>query len=340
MMIRRSPDPRPSPDDREASGPAPRRAPLDWKIADLAWSILATLAYADVFDFPMREREVHHYLIGRRADFGEIMHVLDTDPRLRARVGRRDGMINLAGREGLQERRREREEIARQLRPAADRYAARIAALPFVRMVALTGALALDNTEASGDVDFLVVTAHGRLWLTRAMVVLVVRRAALEGASLCPNYLLSETALYLSDQDLYSAHELVQMVPLSGRALYWHMRRLNHSWVSSYLPNAEGLPPARGVESLPAEPRRGLATRLGEMALRLPGAGHLEDWERTRKIRRWVCGVGRPTEHGTSLSGTEERFGPDWCKGHFDHHASRTLRAFSQRLELLAEGWR
>jgi hypothetical protein len=36
---------------------------------------------------------------------------------------------------------------------------------------------------------------------------------------------------------------------------------------------------------------------------------------------------------------TEERFGPDWCKGHFDHHAARTLAAFSQRLEALAEGW-
>ena len=340
MAIRRSPDPRASAHDQTSSRPALHTGPEEWKIADLAWSILATLAYADVFDFPMRTPEIHHYLIGRRADFDEIDQTLETDPRLRTRIERHEGVTHLAGRQGLREKRREREEIARRLRPAAARYAGLIASVPFVRMVALTGALALDNTEAFGDIDFLLVTAQGRLWLTRAMVVLLVRRAALEGVSLCPNYLLSETALYLPDQDLFSAHELVQMVPLSGHTHYWHMRRLNHSWVSSFLPNAGGMPPARSVAFLSADGGRGLLPRMGERLLRLPLANRLEHWERSRKVRRFAREMGLGTEDGRPLGRSEERFGPDWCKGHFDHHGARTLAAFSQRLEMLAEGWR
>ncbi len=340
MATRRSPDPQSGPDEGAASRPASRRMPFEWKIADLAWSILATLAYADLFDFPMRTQEIHHYLIGRRADFDDIDRTLRTDPRLSARIEHREGMAHLAGRRELRERRLEREAIARRLRPAADRFAAQIASLPFVRMVALTGALALENTEATGDIDFLLVTAQGRLWITRAMVVLLVRRAALEGVSLCPNYLLSETALYLPDQDLYSAHELVQMVPLSGQTHYWHMRRLNHSWVRSFLPNAAGLPPARGVESLRQDGRRRALTRVEEKLLRLPLVNRLENWERSRKIRRFTRGIDRRGEEQAVLARSEERFGPDWCKGHFDHHAARTLAAFSQRLEGLAQGWR
>lgn len=339
MAGRRPPEAQPSVDSHPSPGVPADRKPLDWRIPDLGWSILATLAYADVFDFPMRMAEIHHYLIGRAADPDQIDRVLDTDRRLKPRIERRDGVAFLAGRDGLQEKRREREEIARRLWPAARRYAAIIASLPFVRMVALTGALALENTDASGDIDYLVVTAPGRLWLTRAMVVLWVRRAALEGVSLCPNYLLSEDALHLPDQDLFAAHELVQMVPLAGLAHYWRMRQLNHGWVSSHLPNAGGLPPG-GRSGLPGhDGRRRLMGPLGEKLLKLRLVDPLERWEMSRKIRRFAREIEVSRGVGPSGGRTEERFGHDWCKGHFDHHAMHTLAAYSRRLENLADGW-
>jgi hypothetical protein len=326
-------------DASPAAPPAPDLTGIDWRIADLAWSVLATLAYADVFDFPMRTAEIRHYLIGRVADQSQIEGTLESDRRLRQRVERRDGVAFLAGRDGLPEKRLEREQIARRLWPAARRHGAILASLPFVRMVAVTGALALENTEASGDIDYLVVTVPGRLWLARAMVVLWVRRAALEGISLCPNYLISQEALLLPDQDLFAAHELAQMVPLSGPALYWQMRRLNHSWVSPHLPNAAALPPIRHAGFLSDDgPRR--TASVGERLLRLRVLDPLERWERSRKIRRFAREMEASRRPEDAAGRTEERFGPDWCKGHFDHHAARTLAAFSQRLETLAEGWR
>ena len=78
----------------------------------------------------------------------------------------------------------------------------------------------------------------GRLWLCRGMVILLVRLARQLGHTLCPNYFLSERALALAEQSLYTAHELVQMVPVAGMPTYRTMRRLNQ-WADRFLPNAQ-----------------------------------------------------------------------------------------------------
>jgi hypothetical protein len=74
----------------------------------------------------------------------------------------------------------------------------------------------MDN-ESGRDLDFLVVTLPGRLWLCRGMAMLLVRLARRLGDELCPNYFITTQALAFPSQDLYSAHELVQMAPLFDR---------------------------------------------------------------------------------------------------------------------------
>src|SRR5690606_6133029 len=120
----------------------------------------------------------------------------------------------------------------------ARRYGGLIARLPFVRMVAVTGSLAVDNADEDDDLDFLIVTAPGRVWLTRAMVMAVGRLASLRGITLCPNDLSAETALELPDRDFYTARELLQMRLIAGTATYIRMLETN-AWWRDFLPNAE-----------------------------------------------------------------------------------------------------
>src|SRR5260370_36997232 len=82
---------------------------------------------------------------------------------------------------------------------------------------------------------------RGRVWLCRAIVVGLVRTAALRGVELCPNYFLSERALVLDERNLFTAHEAAQMVPLTGIETYQRMRTL-HRWTETFLPNAGGHP--------------------------------------------------------------------------------------------------
>jgi hypothetical protein len=190
-------------------------------------------------------------------------------------------------------------------------------------MVAVTGALAMDNCEPGDDIDYLVVTETGRLWLCRALVVAVVRLARLRGVALCPNYFLTDRSLALTDCNLFTAHELAQMVPIAGLAVYQEMRGLN-PWLLSFLPNAGGPPRLDGGLT----PRGRGVTRALERLLRTPPGDWLERWEMTRKIRRLSRQAGGQVEG-------EAQFTVDWCKGHFDAHGERTLTGFAQRLRRL-----
>jgi hypothetical protein len=141
------------------------------------------------------------------------------------------------------------------------------------------------------------------------------------GVVLCPNYFLSEQALVLAERNLFTAHEVAQMVPLTGIQTYRRMRALNR-WTDTYLPNAGGHP--RRVT--PAEPHPRRTRRILESTLRSPLGSPFERWEMARKVRK----LGQ-----RSNGHAEAAFGPDWCKGHFGDHGQLTLSRYDERVQSL-----
>ncbi len=281
-------------------------------------AILQAVAYADVFDYPLTTAEVHRYLVGVSAPLETVRSILHNGWLVPHSLACCGDYFMLLGREEIVETRRSRATAAAHLWPCAVRYGRVIEALPFVYMVAVTGALAMDNVKPDSDIDYLIVTEPGRLWLCRALVIALVRLAALHGDVVCPNYFLSDRALVLTERNLFIAHELAQMVPIAGLATYYRMRQLN-TWVDDFLPNAEGLPRPVATSTLHGRPVRILA----ETALRTPIGGWLERWEMSRKVRRF-------SQQRNDRA--EATFCADWCKGHFDGHGQRILAAFADRL--------
>lgn len=285
-------------------------------------AILRTVAYADVFDYPLTASEIHRYLVGKSASQEAVQGALDS--LAPGRLTRLGDYYSLPGREPLFEVRLHRQAFARRLWRRAQRHAARLARLPYIHMLAVTGAMAVGNVEPGADIDFLIVTAPGRLWLCRLMVLAVARLASLQGVELCPNYLVTRRALAFPDRDLYSAHELAHMVPVFGMQTYDQMRRVN-GWSARFLPNAAGPPPLPAgwqVKGPPGFSRPALERLVGYLPL-----DWLERWEMQRKIRK----LGRGQQGNPEAS-----FGPDWCKGHIHRHSWRARTAYSARLELLA----
>jgi hypothetical protein len=194
---------------------------------------LRALAYSDLFDYPLTLDELARYQIETNFSAGIIQEELTGSPALQAAVSRsEDGLYCLRGREEVFNIRRARESPSERVWQRARRYGAIMSRLPFVRMVAVTGALAVDNIAARPDIDLLVVTVAGRVWIARRVIVLLVRLARLFGDDLCPNYVISESKLSLDQRDLFTAHELAQMVPLSGQRVYRAMLRQN-DWARS-----------------------------------------------------------------------------------------------------------
>jgi hypothetical protein len=283
---------------------------------ELQAAVLRTLAYSDVFDYPLTVGEVQQFLIGEKAEVSQVEQALD---QLGERLARQGDLIALSGREALFAVRERRNRLASQLWPRARWFGRRIGGLPFVRMVAVTGALASDNVEEGADLDYFIVTRPGYLWVTRAMILALDRPAGWFGrARLCPNFIVSEDKLALDERDMFAAQELARMVPLSGWDVYRRMRAEN-VWSGQYLPNASGTPQDANID------RASALKRLGEAMLVNGATRRIEAWEMKRKIAKFSQGE----------LNAETRFSADLCKGHFDGHKQRTMTAYASRLREL-----
>ena len=290
-------------------------------VSDLERAILATVLYSDLFDYALTLDELAHYLIRVQAAPAEVRASLARSTWLRDRVGVIDGYVVVRGREALVQRRLDRSATSQRLWTRARRFARILSALPFVRFVGITGALAMDNCAAGDDIDVMIVTAPDRVWLTRALSIALVRLGKLFGDTLCPNYLISENALALEHHSLFVAHEFMQMVPLYGGEVYARLLCAN-GWVQQHLPNATTAY-RQAADVRPARPLR-LLKGLGERCLSGSVGDRLEAWEMRRKLRKFQPQLGRPD--GDAL------LDHDHVKGHFDDYGGPVMRLYAERL--------
>lgn len=286
---------------------------------DLERAILETLAYSDIFEYPLRLKELHRYL-PMRADIEQVSSALTA---LHGRVGMQNDYYFLTGREEIVEIRKQREARSQDLLPRAFNYGRVLGSLPFVRMVALTGSLAVLNISKNADFDYMLVTAPGRLWTARAFALLINRIARLFGYELCPNLIVSETALEWPLYDLYSARELCQMIPITGMDIYQKLIEANE-WAKDFLPNAF----LESGSLLPMPQKRASALqKICELALRSKLADKFESWEMNRKIAKFSKQAG---------FGEETIFTAEVCQGNFHHHRKWTRDVFEEKIQEFA----
>lgn len=198
---------------------------------------LATLAYADIFDFPLSKEELKRWLI------------FSNQPLTSAgKVEFRKKLFFLKGRgRVLRVRQRRSKEVNLKLH-IVYQTAHILKIIPSISLVGVTGGLALGNAEAHDDIDLFIIAQPGTLWATRFFATVLVeltgrRRHPQEkeiGNSICLNMFMTENNLALAkkDRDLFSAHEVLQMQPLWQRGSTYKKFLIANSWAESYLPNA------------------------------------------------------------------------------------------------------
>jgi hypothetical protein len=282
-------------------------------------AILRTVLYADIFHFPLTLDELYFFLIHHEPITQEILlHTLQTSSRLQTLICQQDGYLALAHRADIISLRQQRETIAQKLLPKAHHYGRLLGRIPYVRMVALTGALAMRNpAHEKDDIDYLMVVQHGRVWMARAFAIILVRWARLWGVELCPNYVLATNKLAQTRCDLYIAHEVAQMIPLYDEYLYEAMLNAN-TWASALLPNLahRHTPMATAPKSLKKRLENWLNGTWGEM---------FEQWEYRRKSKKFA-----PEVH-TQQSSAE--IDAQTVKGHFNDHGQRVLAQYHAKLQ-------
>ncbi len=279
---------------------------------ELEHAILKTLAYSDIFDYPLRLDELYSYL-PIRAEIEQMSLALGS---LNGLVGIKDGYYFLTDREIIVEIRKQHNAYSQKLFQHALIFGQILGALPFIRMVALTGSLAVMNSFKNADFDYMLIAAPGRVWMARGFALLLNRLARLFGCTLCPNLIVSESSLAWPTHDLYSAHELCQMIPIAGMDVYLKLMKANH-WTQEFFPN--------GFKTFKSsDDSQALIQKILEAPLRGKLGDHIEQWEMKRKITQ----LSKQADFGN-----ETVFNANICQGNFAHHNQRTNEALQERLQ-------
>jgi len=214
-------------------------------------SLLATLAYADIFSYPLKEQELWKYFIGPPTTLNNFRATL-TRLTYKKDIAYRDGYYYLPKRYAIISERQKRERVSMRKFTRAQFAAHILTHIPTIWCIGISGSLAMKNTRSQDDVDFFLITAPNTLWFTRLLAntlmdALGLRRKPHEKHvqnKICLNMFYDGSRLLLParERDLFSAHEIVQMVCLFERYDTYARFLKENIWISHFLPHAKSVP--------------------------------------------------------------------------------------------------
>ncbi len=212
--------------------------------SNLDRAILETLIYSDIFDYPLRLGEIGKWLIKCKVQSAKCKAAVENLKLIKEK----NGFCFLKGKDKIVDLREEREKFSREKLKISQKIARFLKFIPSVKLVGITGALAMGNGKKDDDIDIFIITSSGLLWTTRFLTTLLVeftgqrRHPQDENVNnkVCLNMFVDAKHMEIpkKERDLFSAHEVLQMKPLFDRNSSYQKFLTANQWVKKYLPNA------------------------------------------------------------------------------------------------------
>ena len=198
--------------------------------------ILATLTYFNMFDYPLKKREIFSFL-SHSDDFPEFDRTLENlvNASIVFRVGE---FYCLQNNQKIAERRSIGNAKATRMLRKAERVAGIISVFPYVKGVAVSGSLSKYFADENADIDFFIITAANRLWLSRTILHLLKKISFLFKMQdlFCMNYFIDEAEPCIVEKNFYTAMEIVTILPLRGKKAFDNFYTVN-DWTRIFFPN-------------------------------------------------------------------------------------------------------
>ena len=108
---------------------------------------------------------------------------------------------------------------------------------PFVRAVMVTGSLSKNSSDIKSDLDFMLITANNRLWISRTLLMLFKKIFFLNSYKFfCLNYYITESSLTITERNIFTATEIATIKATYNAPL---MEKFIHenNWVQDFFPN-------------------------------------------------------------------------------------------------------
>ncbi len=246
-------------------------------------------------NYPMTAFEIWKYLLitdanqegvkRKKVRLREIVECLE-GKNLKDKIEQDQGFYFLSGRKNLVGQRIEKNKLSEQKFKIIRRVIFWLRFLPYVRMVAVTGTVAMKNAAPGSDLDFLIVFKNGRIFFGRTLVTALVhlmgkRRYGKKIADrVCLNCFITDASLESRQKDLFSSSEYSHIVALFGQEVFNQFQKQNH-WMEKF--RADFNPGT--VPNLKALPEGGLSRIFRESAEKIFNGRLFDRLE--RRLEKW-----------------------------------------------------
>lgn len=205
-------------------------------------AILKTLLYSNLFDYPLTEEELHNFLINEKIDRREFSKSLSS---AKIPINFSKDFYFLSGNKQLVKKRQARELISIVKLKKAETIIKRLSLIPTIKLIGISGTLAMKNCEEDDDIDIFIIAEKNFAWTTRflAVIFLIIMGAYRNKNSkhyqdkICLNLVLDEKRILFAKEDLFTAHEIAQLLPIFERDGTYRKFLNANGWIKKHLPN-------------------------------------------------------------------------------------------------------
>lgn len=203
---------------------------------NLKKNILATLAYFDMFDYPLTYHEIFLFL-ARKCDEADLKKTINY--LVACKLVFQFGQFYALKNDHFMIARRKKGNIkATELMEKAKKVGELLIRFPYVRGIGISGSLSKNFADENSDIDLFIITQKNRLWIARTLMHIFKKLTFLVNKQhyYCMNYYIDEAQLEIVEKNIYTAIEVVTLIPVQGNQAFADFYSAN-TWTASYLPN-------------------------------------------------------------------------------------------------------
>lgn len=214
-------------------------------------AIVRAIVFFDLLDYPLTLGEIWKYsliLPGENlpeTDLSEMLEIMEADS-IGKIIERKNGFYFLRGRSGLAAARMKGQVSAQDKYKIAIKTAHYLKFIPGIKLVAVCNSLAMGNVREASDIDFFIITAKDRIWLTRLLVTVMTQILGMRrykgkvNNRVCLSFYITENNLDLEKVTLpvdpYFYYWLASLDPILDNRCFDGFIGAN-AWLKRYLPN-------------------------------------------------------------------------------------------------------
>ena len=338
--------------------------------------ILATIVYYDILNYPLTGFEVFLYLVGeRKSDINavgtghcpvprsaEIIDLLNSSKYLKKYISQKLGFYFLKKRVlklqtvetqhccvstvrrleptveiDIVQQRLDRKKLADQKWKKIKKIFWIMQIIPFMKMVLVSGSLAMGNSKDESDIDLIIIAKKKRIWIVRTFVTLLTsilgvrRHSNVTKNKICLNHYITDKSLRIPFESLYNAQSYLHLINIydskEDKKLFREFQEDN-KWIGKYVSNYE-LSELGGFRSIKRSKILNSISKLSEFTLAGRAGDYLENALskiQSNKIKKdplYKKSGGRVTINNNQL------------EFHPDSHEANIIPEFNKRMKEL-----